>query len=141
MELAEKIEALLEKYFEATTTLEEEQVLKDYFTSNDVAGHLQQYTMLFVGFSAGATEIYEPEFKVPKRRFNYKKFAVAAAVVLFAGTIGWFEIQRQEKIEAQQAYQDTIEALELLSNKFNKGAQRVAHLGEFERTKNQIFKK
>ena len=46
MELA-NIEKLLEKYQNATTTIAEENKLKDYFLSNNVAPHLQEYQALF----------------------------------------------------------------------------------------------
>ena len=38
-----KMEALLEKYFEGETSIAEENELKDYFSSSNVAPHLEQY--------------------------------------------------------------------------------------------------
>ena len=46
MELT-KIEKLLVKYENAETTLEEEEVLRTYFTSNKVATHLKEYELIF----------------------------------------------------------------------------------------------
>ena len=46
MEL-DRIEKLVEKYFEAETSITEEKELKDYFASSDVAPHLEQYKRLF----------------------------------------------------------------------------------------------
>ncbi len=41
----DKIEQLLEKYFEAETSIAEENELRVYFSSQDVAQHLQQYQL------------------------------------------------------------------------------------------------
>ncbi len=42
MEL-DKIENILEKYFQGETTIAEENELKEYFSSPNVAQHLEQY--------------------------------------------------------------------------------------------------
>ena len=46
MELA-KIENLLEKYLAAETTLKEENVLKNYFSQENVPEHLEEYKSMF----------------------------------------------------------------------------------------------
>ena len=50
MEL-DRIENLLEKYFEGETSIAEEKELKVYFSSGDVAQHLEQYKAIFGYFS------------------------------------------------------------------------------------------
>ena len=40
------IEQLLEKYFEGETSIDEEQALKDYFNSENVAPHLEMHKPL-----------------------------------------------------------------------------------------------
>ena len=50
-----KMEALLEKYFEGETSIAEENELKYYFSSSNVAEHLEQYRPLF-GYFAEAKE-------------------------------------------------------------------------------------
>ena len=54
----DRIEKLLEKYFEAETTIAEEKELKDYFASSDVAQHLEQYKLLFGYFSEAKKQEY-----------------------------------------------------------------------------------
>ena len=44
----EHIEMLLERYFNAETTLEEEATLRDYFRQDNVPSDLQQWSALFV---------------------------------------------------------------------------------------------
>ena len=46
MELT-NIEKLLVKYENAETTLEEENSLRTYFSSNEVAPHLKEYQLIF----------------------------------------------------------------------------------------------
>ncbi len=41
------IEQLLDSYFSCTTTLQEEQILRSFFSQEDVPGHLAQYADLF----------------------------------------------------------------------------------------------
>ena len=58
MELA-NIEKLVEKYENAETSLQEEAILKNYFTKEDVAPHLQEYKFMFAYFNtAKAEKIY-----------------------------------------------------------------------------------
>ena len=47
------IEQLLESYFACTTTLQEEQILRSFFSQEDVPGHLAQYADLF-NYETGA---------------------------------------------------------------------------------------
>src|SRR5574344_1724885 len=42
------IEQLLERYWECQTTLEEEQILRSFFSQPDIPEHLQQYISVFV---------------------------------------------------------------------------------------------
>ena len=46
-----KIEDILEKYFQGETTIAEENQLKEYFSSSNVAQHLEQYKPMFGYFS------------------------------------------------------------------------------------------
>ena len=41
------IEELLNKYWQAETSLEEEQLLRQYFSSDDVPEHLRETALLF----------------------------------------------------------------------------------------------
>lgn len=149
MELA-KIEKLVEKYENAETTLKEENILRDYFLSDNVAPHLEEYQMMFTYFKASKAETYDKtlEFKTEKKR-NYKWLSIAASVaVLFSVYIG---IPKKEKkininslsdltIEQKFHYDQAQKALAMLSGNLNKGNQAVSNLRTYEKTVNKIFK-
>ena len=136
MELA-RIEKLIEKYFEAQTTVAEEKELQAYFSSSEVAQHLEQYTSLFNYFSLAKEEQLAKDIPLkPKRRVNFKWFNVAAAV-LIAGYFGYNEYMDYKR---EKLYQQTKEALFFVSENFNNGTKNLVHFSEFEKSKNKIFK-
>jgi hypothetical protein len=50
MELT-KIEILIEKYFQGETSIAEEKELRSYFSTSNVAPHLEQYKAMFGYFT------------------------------------------------------------------------------------------
>ena len=90
MELA-NIEKLLEKYLEAETTLQEEQLLSDYFTTNEVPSHLEEYAALFGYFQKNQSETYTKtiELKPEKtKKKNLKWLSIAASFALLVSIFG-----------------------------------------------------
>ncbi|MDT0607205.1 hypothetical protein [Croceitalea rosinachiae] len=146
MESHKHIEELLEKYFEATATVAEEEVLRVYFNKDSVATHLEQYQPMFTYFSKAKEEQFTKaapfsELVKPRRKFNYRWVSVAAAVVLAFGVyFGNNTYQNyQEQRQARVAYQQTKEALNLLAENFGKGTEKVALLKEFEVAKQKVY--
>lgn len=142
MESDKSIEKLLEKYFEATTTVVEEETLRVYFNQEGVASHLEQYQPMFTYFSKAKEEQFTKVTSLsepvkPRRRFNYRWVSVAAAVVLAFGV--YFGNDYREQREAQKVYLQTKEALNLLAVNFNKGTEKVALLNEFEVAKQKVL--
>ena len=136
MEL-DNIEKLLEKYFEATTTVAEEKTLQAYFSQESVATHLEQYKPMFNFFSSAKEERYTKQVPLKPRKNYYKWISVAAVAVLTFGI--YFGNQYQEKRQAEYAYQETKKAFELLAENFGKGTEKVAYLQEFEVAKQKIY--
>lgn len=146
------IEQLLEKYDNGETSLNEEQQLRDYFAQEEVAPHLESYKVMFQYFNTTKQEHYTKDVPLkPKKTYTYQWISVAAAIVLL---FGFFFNQNREKQEALLAYNQTMEAFNLVSSQFNKGTQAmqiissnidkgkegIAQLGEFSNTTNKIFK-
>lgn len=137
MEL-DRIERLLEKYFEAQTTEAEEQVLRDYFTGDSVAEHLEQYSAMFSFFSSAKKERFTKQVPLKTNKAYYKWISVAAVAVLVFGI--YFGNQYQQRREAEYAYLQTKKALGLLAQNLDRGTKKVAYLHEFEETKQKIYK-
>jgi len=149
MEL-DRIEQLLEKYFEAETSIAEENELKEYFTSSDVAPPLEQYKSIF-GY---AVQAKQEQFSATnplqtKKRKSVVWISVAASVVVLLGvSVFTYHHYNQPKSndlgtydDPEIAYRETQKALALISKHVNTGIGSMNYLNEYEQSKNRIFKK
>ncbi|WP_340063904.1 hypothetical protein [Ascidiimonas aurantiaca] len=139
MELVNTIEKLLEKYFEATTTVAEEKELQAYFSGDDVAPHLEEYIPMFQSFSIARQE--RSTRPVPlKPQVNiiiYRWISVAAVAVLAFGI--YFGNWYSDKQEIEMAYQETQKAFELIAQNLDRGTKKMGYLNEFTNTKSKIL--
>jgi hypothetical protein len=146
----ETIEILLEKYFEAETSIAEEKELKDYFASSNVAQHLEQYKPIF-GFVLQAKQ---EQFKatiplntIKRKRVVWISVAASVAVLLSVGlfTFNHFDVQKSQDLgtydDPQVAFKETQKALALISEHVNQGIGSMSYINEYEQSKNKIFKK
>jgi hypothetical protein len=151
MEL-DKIEYILEKYFQGETTIAEENELKQYFSSSDVAQHLEQYKPMFGYFSQVKEQKSLQEIPLQTKKQNVAWLSIAASVVVLLG-IGTFYFVSQNNItpvvaqselgtydNPEEALEATQKALALLSNNVNVGIESVQYIHEYEQSKNKIFK-
>lgn len=137
MELA-NIEKLLEKYLNAETTLIEEKELKNYFLSDNVAQHLQEYQPLFGYLSTSKNEKFTKTIQLKTQKTNWKWLSVAASVVLLVSVYTGYQNNQQRK--AEKIYTETRMAFGMLAANLNKGNEAIAQLQYFEETKDKIFK-
>ncbi|MDX1326589.1 MAG: hypothetical protein R3299_02715 [Arenibacter sp.] len=139
MEL-DRIEKLLERYFEATTTVAEEETLRDFFASGNIPVHLKPYAPMFQYFSEAKEERYTKQVPLKPRKKYLEWASVAAVVVLIFGIyFGNAYSKQQEQRKAEYAYQQTKKALSLVATNFERGTEKVAYLKEFEATKEKIY--
>jgi hypothetical protein len=136
MEL-DKIQKLLEKYFEATTTVAEEEQLRAYFSQDSVAPHLEQYAPMFTYFSKAKDERFTKQVPLKPRVSYHKWISIAAVAVMVFGI--YFGNDYREQREAEYAYNETKKALSLLAQNLERGTEKVAYLNEFEQTKQKIY--
>ena len=135
MELA-RIENLLEKYFEAKTTIKEEELLKSYFAQDDIPEHLMEYKEMFNFFSSSAKETSTIQIDLKKKSKSslpLKWLSIAAMLVFFFSVYSVYQQNESEKEEARLAYMETQKALDLISNSLNKGTGAIAQLDKFNK--------
>lgn len=111
--LETEIRELTDRFFEGTTTLEEERRLYDFFRQKDIPQDLEPYKDMFLDFSAltlserktgllasatpGTSGQARPEKPQSARRTVLKYSLEAAATILLAVLIGWGTHTRQER--------------------------------------------
>jgi predicted ribosomally synthesized peptide with SipW-like signal peptide len=142
-----KIEQLLARYFEGTTSVAEEQELERYFTSNAVAPNLKQYEPLFTYFSNEKTVKANVKVPVPTRKSikNWISIAASIVVVFGVGTFAYFNNQNKATDDLgtyddpEVAFRATQKALGELSTHVNVGIESVQYINEYENAKSKVF--
>ena len=147
-----KIENILEKYFQGETTIAEEKQLKEYFSSPDVAQHLEQYKPMFGYFSQVKEQKSTQELPLQTKKRNVAWLSIAASFVVLLGIGTYFFVSEknaapvvaQSELGAydnpEEAMAATQKALALLSSNVNVGIESVQYIKEYEQSKNKIFK-
>ncbi|MEM9918242.1 MAG: hypothetical protein AAF990_09120 [Bacteroidota bacterium] len=145
------ITALLEKYWEGNTSLEEEQQLRAYFNGADVAPELLPYQPLFQFFKEEKQAELPADFESrlskqlqvpvrPIRRVLYRRLASAAAILLLAFVGLWMMMpaesakketagvdwSKYECANPEDCLEQVQTALLLVSGKLNKGTDAAA---------------
>ena len=144
MELHKHIENLLEKYFEATTTVAEEQELIRYFAQDNVAPHLEQYRPMFQYFSMAKEESPSKHLELISPQNTRRKMYRWAAVVSGAVIMMGFYLTQLQKPTLQEEYSteelaSVQQALALFADNFNKGAQQINYLDEFDKSTSKFL--
>lgn len=141
------IEILLDKYFNADTTIAEEQDLKLYFSSHNVAPHLEQYKPLFGYFSNEGKQQFDKPLPLKAKKRYGAWISVAASVVLLGGMLTLYNSEQASQDELgtfqdpEVAFKETQKALNMLSKNVNVGMSSVHYVtGEYEKSKETIFK-
>jgi hypothetical protein len=147
MELV-KIEDLLEKYFQGETSIAEENELRNYFSSSNVAQHLEQYKPIFGYFSLAKGHQFTPEIPPQSKKRNVAWISIAASVVVLLG-IGTYAYYSADVVnksqdlgtydDPEEAFKATQKALSLLSDNVNVGIESVLYIQEYQTTKDKIF--
>ena len=131
---SQKIHILLQKYFDAETTIDEENELITYFTSGDVVESLKMYVPMFSGLKELSADedvdlsddlmnhILESEHK-EKLHYRWMWQAVtgiAAAVIVALLAVNFYGNRNDYKdtfSDPQQAYVEAVKTLKFVSGK------------------------
>ncbi|HJY12627.1 MAG TPA: hypothetical protein VJ304_07550, partial [Flavobacterium sp.] len=126
--------------------------LKEYFSSPNVAQHLEQYKPLFGYFSQVKQQKTTQEIPLQTKKRNVAWLSIAASAVVLLG-IGTFYYVSEEPTnpvvaqselgtydDPEEALAATQKALALLSSNVNVGIESVQYIQEYEQSKNKIFK-
>ena len=141
-----KIEILLERYFEGDTSLEQEAQLRDYFTSDEVVSHLEEYRPLFTAFAEAKKERFNRKIELPKEKRNIQWIPIAAGILLCIGLFLTFNKNKGSEHDLgtykdpDVAVMKTKQALFMMGNFMNKGTSQLNNLDTFEETTNEILK-
>ncbi|MGC3943902.1 MAG: hypothetical protein QM762_05085 [Chryseolinea sp.] len=158
-----KLQHLLQKYWDGDTTLEEEQLLKDYFQSSEVSDEMRDVAAMFQYFNqAKKNSLNDISFdrtlidkvsgkpqegRVRNLLFNSMRIA-AGVVVVMAAT--WFirnEIRQSTPQEAVDTYDDpklafeeTKKALMMISKSFGTAEEQAKKINLFNEAQEEIQK-
>ena len=100
----EYIDKLLERYMEGISTLEEEDILHQYFTRSDVPAEWEDYRLLFVEIDS-----MRPTGKSRRRWWSWRiAAAVVALLVVFAATQILLENRPKSDVIAQVTEKDSV---------------------------------
>ncbi len=128
-----EINKILELYFEGETTLEQEKLLKDYFSTSEIAPGHRPLKKLF--------DFYQEEKKLKnskalhfsqfKRKRNYK-LATAAVLILGLGIFGLLSKQKMESrknMATTESKKEIFKEVKKYSNDLNKGIKQLSAFG------------
>ncbi|WP_145718424.1 hypothetical protein [Chitinophaga japonensis] len=153
-----KIRALLEKYWEADTSLEEEALLRRFFVTHRDAlpEDLREAAPLFSYFQAESEKELPalPDDRIlPLRRARpWQHWMKYAAMLLLLAGVGYSVQQFRQKqqqldlsawqqdtfTDPEKAYRETEKALELLARNLNKGTSQVEKLSYFNEATEKV---
>ncbi|MEP0711272.1 MAG: hypothetical protein ABJC55_05050 [Algoriphagus sp.] len=134
----QRIDELLDKYWDAESNLAEEQELKKLLQS--VAGYEEEKAM-FLGFNELSNE--EPRVKMPTKVVPHKSrnwMSWAASVAILLGSIYGWSVYEQKQAE-EQAYLEVMQAFALIQTNLARGQAEMNVMSDLKylNTPNQLF--
>lgn len=134
-----RIKQLLDKYWEAETSLEEEAELK---TLLQKAEGFESEKQLF-----GILDSYiyeETKIKMPRKATKVRKIAwlnwAASVAILIGSFVGW---RAYERYQQEQAYKEVLAALSLIQENWSKGQKEMDKMNDLRylSTPTDLFEK
>lgn len=138
--MKKRIEELLEKYWNAESSLEEEKELKSLLQN---AEGFEEEKELFTGLAEYASlepeQVRIPKGKIRKLRTSWMSYAASAAILI--GTFWGWSVFQQKQAE-QEAYEEVMMAFALIQTNLSKGQDQLRPMNELKylNTTEQLFK-
>jgi hypothetical protein len=157
----QKIEMLIKKYEQGNTSLEEENLLMDFFSNEEVPYQLRSYMDLFYFMDSSKKEELadehfddkviaaitnnKPETKNSTKKIRmYSVFAIAASITILIGLYFRFGYQlpgvQDTYDDPVLAYAETKKILLKVSGNFNAGVDELKNVSEFNNGINELNK-
>jgi len=161
MESLEKIRKILDRFYQGETTLEEERMLEEYFSSTTVPEELIPDKDLFQSIGAGNDSVVVPtdlnqkiidaighvESKATRTRrislFSLSGLA-AGLLIMIAVYLFYIRTNKPELLASNQmidtfhdpldAYEEAKRALAFVSSKLNNGTKELEHVKQIRKT-------
>ncbi|EAZ81430.1 hypothetical protein [Algoriphagus machipongonensis] len=136
--MKDRIEELLEKYWEGESSLEEERELKrllktqeDFVEERSLFGLLEDYK------EEEPKNLQIPATKVRKMPSAWLNWAASIAIVV-SSFFGWRIYQQEQE---RQAYEDVMEAFAMIQNNLAKGQDQMEIMNDMKylNTTNHLF--
>ncbi len=161
---SKRIEELLEKYWSAETSLEEEQELHQYFTSTAVPENLKETSALFHYFGAEKNRSLNEKFdtvvtkQIRSRQggkvvsltnwFQMARVAAGVAVIVAAVYMIGHEVRNSSPTEMTDtesdpklAFEETKKALLMISKNFGKAQREASKINLLNEAEKEIERK
>jgi hypothetical protein len=148
---SKQVEILLEKYWDGSSSINEEKQLEDFFSFGDVPSHLIQYRELFISPELELRPSLGRDFdqkildkivgKKSSDRFNILKIA-AIGLILIISTISVFQMDSKKTLAEdtsatpEAALVETKKAFLLIAQAMNKSEQQVMVLSKLDESSN-----
>ena len=153
MEL-DKIEALLIKYEQGETSLQEEILLRKYFSTREIPPHLWVYRTIFSHNTKAGKAVYAKDIMVDAKVKSFNKkytfIGIAASIILAIGIFSsLYDYNQQDEInthdlgtieDPEEAYLKAKETLQLVAEALNTGKEELKYVNEFSNTTNKYLK-
>lgn len=157
----EELKRLLEKFYDGESSAEEEEVLKSFFSENDIPQGFEAERALF-SYYYSAMKIPEPSVEFESRiikgidEFEHKQKTVrnrnltlwllSTAATLFIMVGSYFFFSKKEGIkdtfsDPEIAYAETIKILREVSTQLNKGTRTLEPVGIINEVKSKKIEK
>ena len=138
------IQKLIHKYFEATTSQEEEQLIREYYAQDAIHNDLKCYSGIFKSFHIMSNVQFNKPLTIKKSHASGSRIisltwikVAAAAVVFVVGGLFLFRSLNQGQTETlakaryiepenpEEALEMTLQALAMVSRKYKKGEEQL----------------